>query len=262
MTCSNNSITTQDHDNMYRYRFLLEKDRKKLITLLIGRVSAWVSNWAFSSDFNLTTNNNGKNSSLNPGSSSDVFEKVGAKGLLIYCDDVEFSWANFLLDEYLDACPKDKVLTNLLDQAKESFLLEVFETKRSREPSDTSRQNSTFSGFMSIDLTVPGAGTLTLRAHQSAWFSLLNEPASKLTRSKLSGRFSAVERLKIHAEVSTSLGQVPFLELVNLPDTKLLQSASDIDNLFKFTINGLPICDVALGRVGTGKAVLVQEISK
>jgi hypothetical protein len=260
MTCSSNSTTIQDLDNMYRFRFLLEKDRKKLVALINGRVSTWIKNWTFSSDFSLNLN---KYDSVKFDiSDATLFEKIGAKDHLMHCNDAEFNWDAFLLDQYLDTCPRNKLLARLIVQVKDSFFLDVFELKRSDEHRLPLSESSTFSGTESIDVVVPSVGVLTLSAHQSTWYSMLNEPVSKPTRSKLAGRFSAVENLKVHAEVSANLGRVPFLELVNLPESKLLQFSSDIDNLFKININGLPLCDVALGKVGTHKAVLIQEISK
>jgi hypothetical protein len=245
---------------MYRFRFLSAKDSKKIVALLNGRIAAWIKNWTFSSEFSLSLR--AYSSDQFQTDSTDSFEKAGAKNHLAYCHDAEFNWASFLLKEYIDDCPRDKLLVGLIEQAKKSFFLDVFEFNRSEDQAVSLPTTSAFSDAISIELVVADVGKLSLCVRQSTLYTLLNEPASKPTRSKLSGRFSAIENLKIHAEVSTSLGQVSFLELVNLADTKLLQSASGIDNRFKFNINGLPICDAALGKVGTLKAVLVQEISQ
>lgn len=244
---------------MYRFRFLLNNDYLKLRNFLEKRIYAWIKEWAFVSNVEIQI----QKASVDKFdfSGADFFQKDGFADKFIYCVDTEFNWASFIFDNYYPDCPKDELLDRLIRQAKDNFFLDVFGFALKENNTQASVKDFSFQDVLAINLTIANLGTITLLSRESVLHGLLDEPIPKPSKTGLS-RLNAIKDLKITASILANFGEVAFLDLINLAENKLIRSAEDIDNRFRLTINERSICDVALGKVGNIKSIIVQGVSK
>lgn len=259
MTCLNNSITTLDQDNMYRFRFLLSNDFSKLKKLLEERIEIWAKDWSFSSNIDIHVE---KISILKfELANTTFFQKVGDASYFFHCIDSEFNWAKFAFDEYYVDCPKDELLTQLSHRIKNSFFLDVFGFTLKENAAPVSLKKFSFKDLMKIEVIIPSVGKIVILSHESVFHTLLNDSSSKLIKTGLS-RLNAIKDMKITANISINFGEVAFLDLIGIDKNKVIRSTESIDNRFKFKINDNPVFNVALGKVENTKSIIVQGVSK
>ena len=244
---------------MRRLRFLLTDDYLRLGNLLEERFQTWMKDWTLSSDLNVQISR----------SSIDNFDIKKSKYLYkhdqnqesAYFIDNEFNWNALVFDNYYDDCPKDELLSQLMPKIRESFFIDVFGFSQTKNTKYVPSKNGVFRDSILINVTVLGIGAIQLLTQESQLHSMLNTLTRKSTPGVLS-RFDAIKDMKIIAKVSANFGEIAFLDLVNLDVNKLVHSSKEIANQFELKISERSICNVALGKIGTSKSIIVKGVEK
>jgi len=113
--------------------------------------------------------------------------------------------------------------------------------------------------YYCIEIKGPSFGVIKVLLHQSYLSSFVDKAPRKKVPTKLAARLSAVSSLKVSADVRFDFGVIPFDQLIQLNSTRVLSSPNGVKNQFKMSINGVNVCNVAVGKRGDKKAFLMLK---
>ena|GEM_PF-3607490 len=244
---------------MHRFRFLSASDYLNLKRLLEERVRIWMKNWTLSPDRNVEILK----------VSLDNFDIKSSKQLcrddknqsLAYYVDTALDWESLTFDSHYNDCPKDELLNQLMAKIRHSFFTDVFGFSQKKINNPALLKNCSFKDHILINLTISGVGAISFMTQESSLHSMLSAPTPKSADGILP-RFDAIKDIKITAKVLTNFGEVSFLDLIRLKERNMINSTKAVTNEFELQINSRSICNVALGKVGNSKSIIVEGISK
>lgn len=257
MICLNSSTTAQERNNMYRLNFFSAADINSIEAALRSRFAHWASEHILVKDFSL---------SVSAVSINDV--NIAQWDLCFFAESVITTamqeggcdWAAFVFGEQHALCPKDNYFPAIIEKIKQSLLSEVLSLDA--KPAAYDKRKKLITGantYYCIEIKGATFGVVKFLMHQSCFALFFEKPQKGKKVAGLSSRLSAVSSLKVSANIRFDFGIVPFDQLILLNSTRVLTSLNGVKNQFKMSINGVDVCNVAVGKKVDRKAFLILK---